>query len=131
MPARRRAYCAGDERAARCSPHEGVNVTVEVHIGGVSAAGRQSAADESRHYQPQGGPPAGGHHHGGHRGDQEQLDNPGLGKGDQGPDAGEHTGDKARLATAERAPASPATFDMLGRDDDGQSRLVDATSLWS
>ena len=72
----------GRQRAAPGAAHPLVDVAVEVAVERVRAAGRERAADERRHDQPQPRQPASGEEHHRQGRDQQQLDDPRLGQCD-------------------------------------------------
>jgi hypothetical protein len=85
---RRHRHLARHQRAVAGPGHDGVDVPVHDHVERVGAAGGQGPADEGPHHQPEGRQTGVGHHHRGQRGDEEELDDPGLGEGQVGGDPG-------------------------------------------
>ena len=56
-------------------PHEGIDISVDIHVDGVGATGRGGAAEDSRHHQPPRRETLLGHDHRGHGRDEQKLDN--------------------------------------------------------
>ena len=84
--AARGRHGAGDQRAVLGPVHQAVDVAVDHHVDGVGPAGGQRAPGQGGRHEPDRRHAALGHHHGGERRDQQELDDPGLGQGDVGPD---------------------------------------------
>ena len=79
----------GDERAVLGALHEGVDVAVDVHVDGVGEPPAASVPPNTvANISHTDGRPGFGHHHRGHRGDQQELDDPRLGEGDVRTDLG-------------------------------------------
>ena len=78
------AELAGDERAAARTPHDPVDVAVDVAVERPRGTGAHRTADEGGHEQPEVGEPVLGEDHGGRGDDEQELHHTRLGEGQVG-----------------------------------------------
>jgi len=76
----------GDERSLAGPLHDGVDVPVEEHVGGIGSPGRKSAPDQGRQHEPGRRQAAARHDHGGKRRDEQELDDTRLRESDETPE---------------------------------------------
>ena len=96
----------GDQGTVLGPLHEPVDVAVDDHVDGVGPAGGQGAAQHGPEHEPARGEAPGRHHLGGHGGDEQQLDDAGLGEGEVG--GRRWSGWPAPLGTGQRGRTSVA-----------------------